>query len=169
MVIGGIYRVLASYYDSQQKCHSFKFRPALIIGRANGDDFIALPLSTVRKKQYLDKKYDVEIDPLECPELKLYKRGYVHTNKRMVVNYRQIDDFIGSMRAANVELYMKILNKSRQFDNDIMKQNIRLDERIRDAERGKRAAENARYKRDREEEFERDLDDDRDNDYAMGY
>lgn len=160
--LGSIYFATASYYDAKRRCLSFKPRPFLILGRLNAGDFIALPFSTIRKKQYLDKKYDIEIDPRKNPEIGLYKISYVQTNKTTVVNFRNIRRQICDLSRANKKLYSEILDKWKQSGREIMRQNMQLDKYVRSEDRGRQTSA-----RRRDEEAEKDYDDDRDN--GMGY
>lgn len=161
--LGGIYRAIISYYDAKRSCLSFKPRPVLIIGRLNARRFVVLPFTTMQKKQYLDKKYDIEIDPRKNPEIALYKAGYVQTNYTTVVDFRNIDSRqICDLSRANKKLYSEILDKWKQSGREIMRQNIQLDKYARSEDRDRQTSA-----RRRDEEAEKDYDDDRDN--GIGY
>lgn len=61
-MIGKAYVSVIQFYDKKTGKRGFKRRPILIIGQADGKDFIVLPISRVTNRTYLNPHYDIELD-----------------------------------------------------------------------------------------------------------
>lgn len=72
-MIGKIYITVFKYYDKNIKSMNLKNRPILVIGKADKDDYIALPISTIPLKQNIDSNYDICLTVNEFPNTKLNK------------------------------------------------------------------------------------------------
>jgi len=52
-MIGKAYWATFKYYNSQSHKMAFKKRPVLIIGQADRNDYVVLPISRVTRKEHL--------------------------------------------------------------------------------------------------------------------
>ena len=68
-MIGKIYWATFKYYDIRLHKMAFKKRPVLIIGQADVNDYVILPISRVTRKEYLDQHYDFEMQVVDYPML----------------------------------------------------------------------------------------------------
>ena len=103
---------------------SIKSRPALIIAKADSDDYVALPVSRITKQENRDSKYDVEVDPQIYSMLNLTSVSYVRTHKQTIVNASNMGSMIGDMKGNYDELYLHILELREEFSAEITNQAI---------------------------------------------
>ena len=101
---------------------SFKSRPALIIAKADKEDYVILPVSTITRKNNRDLEYDIEINPTKYPKLNLQKTSYVRTHKQTIIHIAEIGDFIGDLKNSYEELFLEILEKRDKFSKSITNQ-----------------------------------------------
>lgn len=121
-MIGKIYTIMTSYYNKATKKMAFKGRPALIIGKADGSDYIVLPISSVRYKDNLDPYYDIEIDLSKYKLLELSKTiSYVRTHKQTPVHYGEISTEISDLKGLYPELFNLIIDRVCEFQNEMLK------------------------------------------------
>ena len=118
---GKIYKALVKYFD-MEKGIAFKFRPVLILAKADAADFVVLPVSTVSRKENLNKYYDVMVDPEQYPLVNLNKVSYVRTHKQIIVHIAEITGEIGDLKANYSDLYSEILSKRSDFSDEITRQ-----------------------------------------------
>ena len=85
-------------------------------------DFVVLPVSTVSRKENLNKYYDVMIDPEQYPLVNLNKVSYVRTHKQIIVHIAEITGEIGDLKANYSDLYSEILSKRSDFSDEITRQ-----------------------------------------------
>ncbi|MBR0518690.1 type II toxin-antitoxin system PemK/MazF family toxin [bacterium] len=121
-MIGEIRKVIVPFYDLINNKMSFKSRPALIIAKADNEDFIILPISTITRKNNRDLEYDIEIEPTKYPKLNLQKISYVRTHKQTVIYIAEIGNFIGDLKSNYAELFLEILEKREKFSQSITEQ-----------------------------------------------
>lgn len=121
-MIGEIRKTITPFWDVKCNKMSYKSRPALIIAKADTDDYVVLPVSRITKKNNLDVKYDVEVDPAIYPMSNLTNISYVRTHKQTIINASQIADCIGDIKGNYEELYLSILEKREEFSTDITDQ-----------------------------------------------
>lgn len=100
----------------------FKGRPALIIAKADQEDYVVIPISTVSNRANLDPDYDVEIDPAVYPLLGLDHVSYARTHKQLVIHSAEIGTLYGDMKSNYIDLYLDILQKREQFSQSITDQ-----------------------------------------------
>ena len=121
-MIGEIRTVLTPFYDARTSSMSIKSRPGLIIAKADSQDYVLLPVSTITRQWNVDPVYDIEVDPSVYPLLGLNKRSYIRTHKQTVVHGAEIGKFIGDLKGTYSELYLEVLTKREQFSAEITKQ-----------------------------------------------
>lgn len=121
-MIGKLCKASTPFYDNVRKSMSYKNRPALILAKADADDYVILPVSSITRKQNIDPVYDIAIDPSMYPRLNLTKTSYVRTHKQTIVHRNSLVGVISDMRLEYEDLYLKILEKREQFSKEITEQ-----------------------------------------------
>jgi len=121
-LIGEVRWSLTPFYDTVQQKKSFKRRPALLIAKADSDDYVALPVSRITRQTNIDPTYDIKIDPTVYPKLNLTAISYVRTHKQTVIHAAEITDLMGDMKSEYPDLYLKVLEKREQFSKKITDQ-----------------------------------------------
>ena len=119
---GRIYKAIVQYFDRIGNKMAFKARPVLILAHADEFDFVVLPVSTISRKENLNKYYDVMIDPEKYPLSNLIKISYVRTHKQIIVHAAEITDEICDLRTNCPQLYSEILSKREEFSREITRQ-----------------------------------------------
>lgn len=121
-MIGEIRKALTPFYDLRAQRMSFKSRPALLIAKADDFDYVALPVSSITRRENLNPTYDIEIDPAAYPNLNLRAVSYARTHKQTIVNAREIGGLISNMAKEYPDLYLSILEKREEFSKEVSKQ-----------------------------------------------
>lgn len=125
-MIGKICKAYTPYYSLATGQMSYKGRPALVLGHADNDDFVVLPVSSVSKKENLHPIYDVEVDPVVYPKLNLRKVSYIRTHKQTIVHKAELRDEIGDLKSEYEDLYVDILEKRERFNNQLTEEALQL-------------------------------------------
>lgn len=125
-MIGKICTAITPYYDAVAKKRCFKSRPVLIVAKADNDDYVALPISKVSRRENVDRVYDIEVDPAKYPASSLTQLSYVRTHKQITVHISEIVRTVSDLRSAYQDLYIDILSKREQFSNAITQQALDL-------------------------------------------
>ena len=123
-MIGELRWSLTPFYDLTAQRNSFKRRPVLFIAKADSNDYVALPLSRITRRDNLDPVYDIEVDPAVYPNLNLSAVSYIRTHKQTIINRGEVAGLIGNMKAEYPDLYLTILEKREQFSKEISNQAI---------------------------------------------
>lgn len=121
-MIGKICKARTPFYDQLSHSMKYKARPALVLGKADNDDYVVLPVSSITIKTNIDAIYDVEIDSKKYPKLNLDHTSYVRTHKQTIVHRANLRDEIGDIKSNYKELYLEILNKREMFNDSVTKQ-----------------------------------------------
>lgn len=127
-MIGKIYNVLFTFYNSNTGKNDYKYRPVLIVGVADSGDYVVFPISRVTKKEYLSADYDIEIDPEKYPNTNLTDVSYVRTHKRSIANRADIASCKCDLKTEYAELYTSIIEKAKAFDADLMEKAVQCTE-----------------------------------------
>lgn len=122
LMIGKIYKALTPFYDQSSCKMSHKARPALVLARADNDDYIILPVSSISNPLNIDPVYDIEVDPVSYPKLHLLKTSYIRTHKQTVIHRANLSNEIGDLKSEYEDLYLVILEKREAFSNSITSQ-----------------------------------------------
>ena len=61
-MIGKIHKAMVKYYNAKERKMAFKYRPVLIIGKADSSDYIVLPISSISITRNINKHFDIRID-----------------------------------------------------------------------------------------------------------
>lgn len=61
-MIGKIYKARTPFYDQINHRMSYKARPALVLAKADAEDYVVLPVSSISIRANIDPVYDIEID-----------------------------------------------------------------------------------------------------------
>ena len=124
-MIGKICSVLLPYFNLNKQANSFKKRPALVLAKADENDYVILPISSVSYRKNIDIEYDILIDPIKYPKLNLVKCSYVRTHKQTVVHRSMICNLIGDIKTDYPDLYEEIITKRDRFSKEITRQALR--------------------------------------------
>jgi gp28 family protein len=121
-MIGKIYASMVEFFDIKTNTTKIKSRPVLILSSTRNNDYTILPISTITNKVNMDTDYDIKIDPVSYPKLKLKQISYVRTHKRTFIHQASIDrnNVIGDLKKDYEELFLKILEKVQEFDNKVI-------------------------------------------------
>lgn len=121
-MIGKICTSMTEFFDTKTQTTKIKSRPVLVLDNTRNNDYTVLPISTITIKANIDACYDVKIDPLIYPKLKLKKISYVRTHKRTYIHQASIDrnNIIGDLKKDYEELFLEILEKVQKFDNEVI-------------------------------------------------
>lgn len=109
------------YYDVRTQQMSFKKRPVLIIGQADETDFVALPISRVSKKEFLDPVYDVPISPENFPAMNLKQVSYIRAHKQAVISRTEITYDIADFKRLYPDKFCEILDKVSDFQEKMIR------------------------------------------------
>ncbi|MBR1693460.1 MAG: type II toxin-antitoxin system PemK/MazF family toxin [Lachnospiraceae bacterium] len=123
-MIGKLYWSLTPYYDSRMRKNSFKKRPVLIIAGPRNNDYTILPISTISNKANLDTYYDIEVKPTVFPLLNLKQVSYIRVHKQTTVHRASLTSQIGNLKDDYEDLYLEVLEKLEEYNQDIMEQAI---------------------------------------------
>lgn len=122
-MIGKICTIMISYYNRNIRRMAFKGRPALIIGKADGGDYIVLPISSIRYRDNLDPHYDIEIDSCKYKLLNLSKSiSYVRTHKQTPIHYGEISTEISDLKGLYPELFNLIIDRVGEFQDAMLQE-----------------------------------------------
>jgi uncharacterized protein YifN (PemK superfamily) len=116
---GSVCISVTPFYDITTRTNGFKKRPVLVLAAADSGDFNVLPISRVTNSRNLDPSYDIQVDPLIYPNLKLTAKSYVRTHKQTVVNKSSLNE-ISNMKNEYPELYTEILDKLEEYNNNLI-------------------------------------------------
>lgn len=123
-MIGKIYITLVPYYDRQVHKIKFKNRPMLVIGNADSEDYIVLPISSVSIPKNRDPDFDVEVNPNNYIKLKLTKISFVRTHKSTTMHQASLVKEIADLKTEYPNLFFEIMCKFNQFSNQIVNKYI---------------------------------------------
>ena len=123
-MIGKIYKARIPFYNQMTHQMSYKARPALVLAKADAEDYVVLPVSSISIRTNIDPVYDIEIDLGLYPKLNLRNTSYVRTHKQTIVNRANLRDEIGDLKSDYEELYLEILEKREAFSNSITQQSL---------------------------------------------
>ena len=119
-MIGKIYTTVFKYYDRALKQMSLKNRPILIIGKADKDDYIVLPISSVTIRKNVDQNFDICIIPNNFPNIKLKKISYIRTHKPSTLHQGELIKEICDLKKEYPELFFEIMSKVNEFNSMII-------------------------------------------------
>ncbi len=119
-MIGKAYWATFKYYDSSTRKMAFKKRPVLIIGLADDDDYVVLPISRVTNRQHIDPKYDFEIQAVDYPKLLLKATSYIRTHKQATVNIGELADLIADFKSEYPDAYVEVIALVEEFQKELI-------------------------------------------------
>lgn len=119
-MIGKIYSTTFSFYNAREKKMDYKSRPALIIGKADSEDYVVLPVSSITHSNKINPYYDIKIETQIYKLLNLKKNiSYIRTNKQTVVHYKEISTEIANLKDLYPELFKLIMDRVAEFQKNI--------------------------------------------------
>lgn len=124
-MIGKIAVTVFQYYNTQQQRMSFKRRPMLIIGSADSEDYIALPISKISDSKRIDGLYDIKVENVHFPNLLLKESiSYIRTHKQVVVNVASIHSQISDLKTLYPDLFLDVMEKVEQFQKEMLDKSL---------------------------------------------
>lgn len=99
---------------------SFKNRPVLIVGKADQDDYVILPISRVTNSANLDADYDYKIEPADVPLMNLKQISYIRTHKQSIVHAGELTREIVDFRKEYEDKYIDVIEKMEEFQRKIV-------------------------------------------------
>ena len=114
-MIGKAYVSVFQFYDNKAKKMSFKRRPVLIVGKADSNDCVILPISRITNPNNIDNDYDVPIEIADVPLMNLTQKSYIRTHKQSVVHARELTKEIVDFKKEYEEIYLTVLSKMEEF------------------------------------------------------
>lgn len=121
-MIGEIHKVILLFFDRRKGRMALKSRPVLVLAKADLEDYVVLPVSSVSRRQNLHPVYDVEVDPARYPALGLTKVCYIRTHKQLTVHIGEFRGLYGDLKGNYEALYLDVLTKREAFSQDITAQ-----------------------------------------------
>ena len=121
-MIGEIRKTLTPFYNKKTHRNDFKSRPALVIAKADSEDYVILPVSRVTKAENRDPVYDIPVDPAIYPDLNLTSMSYIRTHKQTIAHTAELGDKIGDLKNNYPDLYDNVLAKREAFSVEISRQ-----------------------------------------------
>ncbi len=121
-MIGKICKALTPFYDRITRQMSYKARPALVLGKADGEDYVILPVSSISIKTNINPVYDITVDPVQYPKLHLKNVSYIRTHKQTVVHRASLHGVIGDLKSEYEDLYLTVLAKREEFSKFLTQQ-----------------------------------------------
>lgn len=117
---GKAYSAIFKYYDGQSHKMAFKKRPILIIGQADKNDYVVLPISRVSRKEFLDPRYDFKMEVAEYPLLHLKDTSYIRTHKQTVINVVELADCIVDFKKEYLDAYISVIALVEEFQQNLI-------------------------------------------------
>ena len=124
---GMAYWSIFKYYDSFRHKMAFKKRPVLIIGQADRNDYIVLPISRITHKENIDSQYDYRLSKEEFPLMRLKETSYIRTHKQAVANEGDLADVIVNFKEAYPKAFEEVIELVRKFQTDLADQALRIE------------------------------------------
>lgn len=121
-MIGCICISVFPYYDIKTHANGFKKRPVLVIGQADGGDYVCLPISRVTRSEHIDATYDVAISPNTVPLANLTQTSYIRTHKQTVVNSAALVKTVVNFKVEYAKIFQEAISKVELFQTIMLKQ-----------------------------------------------
>lgn len=119
-MIGEAYWAIFKYYDSSAHRIAFKKRPVLIIGQADGGDYVVLPISRVTRQEHIDQRYDFEMQVADYPKLSLRATSYIRTHKQSIANIGELADQITDFKNEYPDAYVEVITLVEEFQKKLI-------------------------------------------------
>ena len=119
-MVGKAYTALFKFYDNSLQRMSYKKRPILVIGKADSNDYVMLPISRVTNSLNLSAEFDLKIEPTDVPLLNLSQTSYIRTHKQEIINRAQIDRLIVDFKTEYPDVYIECLGKVEEFQKRLL-------------------------------------------------
>lgn len=119
-MVGWICSSTTPYYDVKIGHNAFKQRPVLIIGGLISNDYTALPISTVTKRENLHFIYDIKVEPILYPRLKLNKDSFIRVHKQTIIHQAAISYKISNLKTEYPDLYLLVLERLSEYNANLV-------------------------------------------------
>lgn len=118
--VGKAYWAVVQYYDSASSEMKFKKRPIIVIGKADNNDLVVLPISSITKRYNRNAKYDYQIDPIDYPKLRLKHTSFIRTHKQTVLHEAEIVTEICDFKNEYEEAFLEIITRVSEFQEGLI-------------------------------------------------
>lgn len=119
-MVGKIYAAIFPYFNVKTKEYSYKQRPVLIISQEINNDYLILPVSTITNKENINEEFDLKIEIIDYPKLKLNKTSYIRTHRQTTLYKSMLVFEISDLKNEYPNLYNKIIEKLNKFNTLIL-------------------------------------------------
>jgi len=124
-MIGKIIISYFQYYNAQQSRMRFKKRPMLIIGNADIEDYVALPISKISDQTRIDGIYDIKVESASYPNVSLNEAiSYIRTHKQVIINKASIQTQIANLKTLYPDLFLNVMEKVEQFQKEMIDKSL---------------------------------------------
>lgn len=98
----------------------FKKRPVLIVGQADENDYVILPISRVTNRANIDSYYDLQITEENTPLMKLTQTSYIRTHKQSVVHKGELIKEIVDFKNEYPDIFIEVIAKMEEFQKKVI-------------------------------------------------
>lgn len=123
-MIGKAYVSVTPFYDSRKKKKDFKKRPVLVVGQADVNDYIVLPISKISISANINSYYDVPMEIADYPLMKLQYKSYIRTHKQTVIHGAELVHEITDFRNSYPDTYLDVMIKVEEFQKQLVEKAI---------------------------------------------
>ena len=119
-MIGRLYTSVFPFYDNKLRKMSYKSRPVLIVGQADKNDYVILPVSRVTNQNNLDRYYDVPLEPKDYPLTNFKQRSFVRTHKQYTIHKAELVKEIIDFQNTYPDTYLDVIIKMEEFQKNLI-------------------------------------------------
>lgn len=119
-MLGWICSSTTPYYDAKTGRNAFKQRPVLVISKLISNDYTVLPISTVSKRENLHFFYDIKVEPMLYPRLRLHKESFIRVHKQTTVHQAAVVRKISNLKTEYPDLYSLVLERLSEYNTNLI-------------------------------------------------
>ena len=119
-MLGWICSSTTPYYDTKTGRNAFKQRPVLVISELISNDYTVLPISTVSKRENLHFFYDIKVEPMLYPRLRLNKESFIRAHKQTTVHRAAVVRKISNLKTEYPDLYSLVLERLSEYNTNLV-------------------------------------------------
>lgn len=119
-MIGKVYLSIVDYYNVKTGRTERKSRPVLVIGGPRNNDYTVLPISTISKRQNVDPKFDVLVDPSSRSVLMLNRECFIRTHKQMPLHQASLYKELSNMKDSLPDLYLQAISLMEEYQQNLL-------------------------------------------------
>ena len=119
-MLGWICSSTTPYYDIKTGRNAFKQRPVLVISELISNDYTVLPISTVSKRENLHFFYDIKVEPMLYPRLRLGKESFIRVHKQTTGHRAAVVRKISNLKTEYPDLYSLVLERLSEYNTNLV-------------------------------------------------